>query len=111
MESNSYVGTGENNGKTNLSAVTGGAPIPVKTLAWAAAIGRVNHHLFNDLGGGPRPWKQAWVINFQKLGTLPLLGVFIALYHNTSTAAWDLFRNARHLRPCLDNQRFSVSRP
>jgi hypothetical protein len=90
MESKSYVGTGENNEETNLSAATGRAPISVKTPAWAAAIGRVNYHLFNDLGVGPRPrpWRLAWVINFQKLGTLPFLGVFIAWYHNTSAAAW-----------------------
>ena len=23
----------------------------------------------NDFGGGPRPWKFSWVINFQKAGT------------------------------------------
>ena len=37
---------------------------------------------------GLRPWKFAWVINFQKAGTFPLLLFFIAWYHNTTTAAW-----------------------
>ena len=32
--------------------------------------------------------KLAWVINFQKLATIPLFWVFIAWYHNTSAAAW-----------------------
>ena len=44
--------------------------------------------MVNDFGGGPRAWKFAWVINFQKTGTFPFLAVLIAWYHNTSTAAW-----------------------
>jgi protein-S-isoprenylcysteine O-methyltransferase Ste14 len=81
-------GTDENTGEAKMSIATASAPIPAKAPAWAVALGRVNHHIMNDFGGGPRPWKLAWVINFQKLGTLPLLGVFIAWYHNTSAAAW-----------------------
>jgi protein-S-isoprenylcysteine O-methyltransferase Ste14 len=47
----------------------------------------------HDLGGGPRPWKLAWVINFQKAGTFPFLGFLMWLYADktpaaTSTAAW-----------------------
>jgi Putative protein-S-isoprenylcysteine methyltransferase len=61
---------------------------PAQAPRWAAAMGRVTRYLTHDLGGGPRPWKLAWVVNFQKLGTLPLLGVFIAWYHNTGDAAW-----------------------
>ena len=38
--------------------------------------------------GGPRSWKFAWVINFQKTGTFPILAFLIAWYHNMSTAAW-----------------------
>ena len=59
-------------------------PVP----AWAAAIGRLHAHGMSDLGGGPRPWKLSWVIDFQKTGTFPLLALLIAWYHNTSTAAW-----------------------
>jgi hypothetical protein len=51
-------------------------------------MGCVNYYVMNDFGGGPRLWKLAWVINFQKLGKLPLLGGFIFWYHNTSAAAW-----------------------
>ena len=56
--------------------------------AWAAAIGSVIHHVMNDFGGGPRLLKLAWVIDFQKLATIPLFGTLIAWYHNTSVAAW-----------------------
>ena len=44
--------------------------------------------LVTDCGGGPRPWKFAWVINFQKAGTFLFLGLLIWLYGNASTAAW-----------------------
>jgi hypothetical protein len=63
-------------------------PIPAGAPAWAAALRRVTSYLVNDFGGGPRPWKFAWVINFQKTGTFPFLAFLIAWYHNTSTAAW-----------------------
>ena len=45
-------------------------------------------YFVKDFGGGPRSWKFAWVINFQKTGTFPILAFLIAWYHNTSTAAW-----------------------
>ena len=38
-------------------------------------MGRVNRYVMNDLGGGQRILKLAWVINFQKLTTIPLLGL------------------------------------
>lgn len=41
-----------------------------------------------DFLGGPRPWKLAWVINFQKAGTFFVLLGFMAYYNNTSAAAW-----------------------
>ncbi len=56
--------------------------------AWAEVMRRVTNYMVNDFGGGPRAWKFAWVINFQKTGTFPFLAVLIAWYHNTSTAAW-----------------------
>lgn len=39
------------------------------TPAWAAILRRFTSWLVEDFGGGPRPWKFAWVINFQKAGT------------------------------------------
>ena len=51
-------------------------------------MGRVNNYIMNDIGGGRRSLKLAWVINFQKLAGISLLGAFIVWYHNTSVAAW-----------------------
>ena len=82
------MGTSKSVNNTEATTATTSASIPAKAPAWAAAMRRVTNYLVSDFGGGPRPWKLAWVINFQKLGTLPLLGVFIAWYHNTSAAAW-----------------------
>jgi protein-S-isoprenylcysteine O-methyltransferase Ste14 len=50
-------------------------------------------YLTNDAGGGPRPWKFAWVIDFQKVGTFAFLGFLMWFYADktpaaTSTAAW-----------------------
>lgn len=61
--------------------------------AWAVAMRRYNNGLMYDLGGGPRPWKFAWIINFQKGGTFFFLGLLMWLYAGktpaaTSTAAW-----------------------
>jgi hypothetical protein len=56
-------------------------------------MGRINHWLMHDLGPGPRPWKFAWLINFQKGGTFFFLGWLMWHYSGrtpaaTSTAAW-----------------------
>jgi protein-S-isoprenylcysteine O-methyltransferase Ste14 len=67
------------------------APIAAKAPSWAEAMGRVNRYVMNDLGGGQRILKLAWVINFQKLTTIPLLGFFIGWYHNTRPEAWIYF--------------------
>jgi protein-S-isoprenylcysteine O-methyltransferase Ste14 len=45
-------------------------------------------YLSKDFLGGPRPWKFAWIINFQKGGSFFFLGFLIWYYQNTSTAAW-----------------------
>jgi protein-S-isoprenylcysteine O-methyltransferase Ste14 len=81
-------GRDEDSREAKLSTAVASTPIPAKAPAWAKGMRRVTDYLVNDFGGGPRPWKLAWVINFQKLGTVPLLGFFIAWYHNTNTAAW-----------------------
>jgi protein-S-isoprenylcysteine O-methyltransferase Ste14 len=62
--------------------------IPTEPPAWAKTAGRVIHYLMNDFGGGRRWLKLAWVINFQKLATIPLLAIFIFKYRNFSAAAW-----------------------
>ena len=49
---------------------------------------RLTDYLTADCLGGPRPWKFAWVINFQKAGTFVFLGLLMWWYENTSTVAW-----------------------
>ena len=66
-------------------------PVVAKAALWVEAMGRVNRYVMSDLGGGRRVLKLAWVINFQKLTTIPLLGFFIGWYHNTSPEAWIYF--------------------
>ncbi len=56
--------------------------------AWAAFLHRLTTWLVEDALGGPRPWKFAWVINFQKAGTFFFLGFLIWFYGNDSAAAW-----------------------
>ena len=55
---------------------------------WAQAMQRVTNYLVSDCLGGPRPWKFAWVINFQKAGTFVFLLGLIAWYDNMSTGVW-----------------------
>ncbi|MDJ0710786.1 MAG: DUF1295 domain-containing protein [Woeseiaceae bacterium] len=55
---------------------------------WARAMRRFTDHLVGDFLGGPRPWKFAWVINFQKAGTFVFLLALIAYYGNNSTGVW-----------------------
>jgi protein-S-isoprenylcysteine O-methyltransferase Ste14 len=55
---------------------------------WALAMRRLTDHLAHDFLGGPRPWKMAWVIDFQKTGTFLFLGALIWYYRSWSPAAW-----------------------
>ena len=61
---------------------------------WAQLLRRNNDFLTQDFGGGPRPWKLASVINFQKTGTFAFLALLMWFYSSrgveaaTSTAAW-----------------------
>jgi protein-S-isoprenylcysteine O-methyltransferase Ste14 len=61
---------------------------PEPAPLWAVKIKRATDYLVRDFGGGPRPWKFAWVINFQKVGTFAFLGFLMWWYGNDSTAAW-----------------------
>jgi len=61
---------------------------PPPAPLWAFHLRRLTNWLSQDCGGGPRPWKLAWVINFQKGGTFFFLGLLMWRYHNTSPAAW-----------------------
>ncbi|MGH8541810.1 MAG: methyltransferase family protein [Stenotrophobium sp.] len=64
------------------------ATVPANAPTWAVTARRFTDWLVTDFGGGPRPWKFAWAINFQKAGTFLFLGALMWYYHNTSTAAW-----------------------
>ncbi|MFT3807819.1 methyltransferase family protein [Arenimonas sp.] len=63
-------------------------PLSSAAPAWARALRRLNVWLSEDFLGGPRPWKLAWVVNFQKAGTFLFLGLLMWWYGNTSMAAW-----------------------
>ena len=71
-----------------MSTTVISTPFPANAPAWAETMRRWTDYFVKDFGGGPRPWKFAWVINFQKTGTFPILALLIAWYHNTTTAAW-----------------------
>jgi protein-S-isoprenylcysteine O-methyltransferase Ste14 len=61
---------------------------PAAAPAWAVRMRRFTDHVSRDFLGGPRPWKFAWVINFQKAGSFAFFGWLLWTYGNTSTAAW-----------------------
>lgn len=61
---------------------------PSAVPVWALTLRRITQYVSQDFLGGPRPWKSAWVINFQKVGTFPLLGLLIWYYQNFTMAAW-----------------------
>jgi protein-S-isoprenylcysteine O-methyltransferase Ste14 len=56
--------------------------------AWARRLQSLTRFSVEDLGGGPRPWKFSWVINFQKVGTPIYLALLMAWYDNYSLPAW-----------------------
>jgi protein-S-isoprenylcysteine O-methyltransferase Ste14 len=64
------------------------AGVATPAPAAAARLQKFNHWLSHDFGGGPRPWKLAWVVNFQKGGTFVFLGLLMAWYGNGTSAAW-----------------------
>jgi protein-S-isoprenylcysteine O-methyltransferase Ste14 len=49
---------------------------------------RLRDHLSQDLFGGPRLVKLAWVVNLQKGGTLPFVLALMVATGNFSTTAW-----------------------
>lgn len=70
--------------KTPHASPPSAAPAP----AWALFMRRLTNYLSHDFLGGPRPWKFAWVINFQKTGTFFFLGALMYWYGQSSAAAW-----------------------
>jgi hypothetical protein len=55
---------------------------------WVVSMGRLNRYIMTDSGGGQRWLKIAWIINFQKLTTIPMLLLLMKHYGNESVAAW-----------------------
>src|SRR5262245_66650715 len=55
---------------------------------WVVSMGRLSRYIMNDYGGGRRLLKLAWIINFQKLTTIPMLALLMSHYGNESVAAW-----------------------
>lgn len=55
---------------------------------WAAWMHRANLYLSGELLGGPRVLKLAWVINAQKLGSLPFVWLLMWRYDDWSLVAW-----------------------
>lgn len=64
------------------------APAHPPAPALAARLQALSQWVSQDIGGGPRPWKFSWVVNFQKAGTFPFLALLMVVYGNTTTAAW-----------------------
>jgi protein-S-isoprenylcysteine O-methyltransferase Ste14 len=64
------------------------APSTPSAPQWARGMQRLSQHLSEDFLGGPRPWRLAWVIDFQKAGTFAFVGLLMWWYGNTSAAAW-----------------------
>jgi protein-S-isoprenylcysteine O-methyltransferase Ste14 len=61
---------------------------PVPPARLPLHLNRLVQHLSRDAFGGPRVLKLAWVINFQKAGTAPLLALMMWYYGNVAPAAW-----------------------
>jgi protein-S-isoprenylcysteine O-methyltransferase Ste14 len=56
--------------------------------AWALGMRQLTNYLSQDCLGGPRPWKAAWVVNFQKAGTFVFMALLMWLYQNNTPAVW-----------------------
>jgi protein-S-isoprenylcysteine O-methyltransferase Ste14 len=55
---------------------------------WVKAVNAFNTYLSQDLFGGPKLVKMAWVINLHKFLTVFLVALFMIWFNNYSTAAW-----------------------
>jgi protein-S-isoprenylcysteine O-methyltransferase Ste14 len=55
---------------------------------WVKPINAFNTYLSQDLFGGPKLIKIAWVINLHKFLTIFVIGLFMILFNNYSTVAW-----------------------
>ncbi len=58
------------------------------STSWAARMSRFNAHVSQDLLGGPRVLKLAWVVNFQKAGTFAWVLALMAFFDRWTVDAW-----------------------
>jgi protein-S-isoprenylcysteine O-methyltransferase Ste14 len=79
---------GRNDQMTQSETLTKEVVPATSAPRWAQRMQALTGWLVNDFLGGPRPWKFAWVINFQKVGTFFFLGFLMWYYGNFSTSAW-----------------------
>lgn len=56
--------------------------------SWALKLRALSDYLSVDCLGGPKHLKFAWVVNFQKAGTVFFVAFLMWYYDNSSTAAW-----------------------
>jgi protein-S-isoprenylcysteine O-methyltransferase Ste14 len=59
-----------------------------EALDWVKAINAFNTHLSQDLLGGPKLIKLAWVINLHKFLTVFVVALLMIRFNNHSAAAW-----------------------
>lgn len=71
----------------NTTAFEASAATMAPAPSWVQKLRRLNYWLVQDCGGGPRPWKLAWVINFQKVTTAAFLGALMVWYADDSPMA------------------------
>lgn len=55
---------------------------------WPKTIHKFNIFISQDLFGGPKLIKMAWVINLHKFLSLIVVGLLMACFNNYSTVAW-----------------------
>jgi protein-S-isoprenylcysteine O-methyltransferase Ste14 len=63
----------------NVSPAETGSAASSEAPGWVRKMHHFTDHLVRDFLGGPRPWKFAWVINFQKAGTFVFLLALMGL--------------------------------
>jgi len=73
---------------THSAAFQGKPHVQTPALRLARRLRALADYLTMDFPGGPRLFKFAWVINFQKAGTFVLYAFLLWIYRQHSTAAW-----------------------
>ena len=64
------------------------SPGPSTPPAWVRTVNRISKQLSQDLFGGPRLVKMAFMVNLHKFLSAFVVALLMLLYHNYSPAAW-----------------------